>query len=229
MKLNGIALAAFLTVGGSAYGALATPCSAGNTLTTYVAAGYECEIGDKVYSNFSYTDPAGDPTAAQITVGVDDQPAILQTGLQFQANGSNWIVGGFAISYSIAVDPTVCGSGGVYGTTGSTCAITAAQLSFQGALAPNSAAMNAILSPGGTVSVDDISTADTTNQINLGSQPLTSTNVVINGLSAATTAPIDSFGLDVYQTISSVPEPASVGLVGMGLMGLGLLRRRFAW
>lgn len=228
MKLNSIALAAFLMVGGSAYGALATPCSAGNTLTTYVAAGYECEIGDKVYSNFSYTDPAGDPTAGQITVGIDNQPGILQTGLQFQTTANTWTVGGFAISYSIAVDPSVCDTLALYGTA-SVCSIAAAQLSFQGALAPNNAAMNAILSPGGTISVDDLNTHDNTNQINLGSQPLTSTNVVINGLYASATAPIDSFGLDVYQTVSSsVPEPASLGLVGMGLIGLGLLGRRLS-
>src|SRR5580704_3149989 len=123
MKLNGIALAAFLMVGGSAYGALFAPCSAGNTLTSYLTASYECEIGDKVYSNFSYTDPAGDPTADQITVGVDNQPGIQQTGLQFQSNGNSWTVGGFAIGYSISVDPSVCGSGGLYGPAGSVCAI----------------------------------------------------------------------------------------------------------
>jgi hypothetical protein len=229
MKLNGIALTAFLMLGGSAYGASIAACSAGDTLTPYLAKGYECEIGDKVYSNFSYTDPAGDPTSDQITVGIDNQPAILQSGLQFQSAGNSWTVGGFVISYSVAVDPTVCGSGGFYGPAGSTCSISAAQLSFQGALAPNSAAMNAVFSPGGTVSVDDILAKDNTNQIIFGGQPITSTNVVIDGLSAATSAPIDSFGLDVYQTISSVPEPASLGLVGMGLIGLGLLGRRLSW
>ena len=228
MKINYIALATFLTVGGFAYGAPVAPCSAGNTLTTYLAAGYECEISDKIYSNFSYTDPAGDPTSDQIVVGVDNQPGILQTGLQFQTTGSTWTVGGFAIGYSIAVDPSVCDTFALNGTSGNICAITAAQLSFQGALAPNSAAMNAILTPGGTISVNDLATANNTAQISLGGQPLTATNVVINGLDASSSAPIDSFGLDVYQTISSVPEPASLGFVGMGLIGLGLFGRRLS-
>jgi hypothetical protein len=228
MKLNGIALAAFLMVGGSAFGALVSPCTAGNTLTAYLASGYECEIGDNVYSNFSYTDPVGDPGSDQIIVGVDDQPGISQTGLQFQGTGNTWTVGGFAISYSISIP--VCVSPFVFfGTMGTACSLTAAQLSFQGALAPNDAAMNAIFSPGGTIAVDDLDFRDNTNQINLGSQPLTATNVVINGLYASTSAPIDSFGLDVYQTItSSAPEPASLGLVGMGLIGLGLLGRRLS-
>jgi hypothetical protein len=179
-----------------------------------------------VYSNFSYTDPAGDPAASQIIVGVDNQPGILQTGLQFQTTGNTWTVGGFAISYSISVDPGMCPIFALFGTTSTTCSTSAAQLSFQGALAPNPAAMNAILSPGGTLSVDDLATSDNTEQISLGAQPLTSTNVVIGGLYASASAPIDSFGLDVYQTISSVPEPASLGLVGMGLIGLGIFGRR---
>ena len=74
-----------------------------------------------------------------------------------------------------------------------------------------------------------VTPSDNTKNLNLSSQPLTTTNIVITGTSAGHTDPIDSFGLDIYQTVSvpsSVPEPGTLSLIGAGLIGISLSKRR---
>jgi len=90
--------------------------------------------------------------------------------------------------------------------------------------------MRDVFTPGGTISLDGASPGDNTANLNFTPQPITAMNVTIAGISASRTDPIDSFGLDVYQTVSpvsriTVPEPAPFVLMGVGLLGLGL----FPW
>jgi hypothetical protein len=202
----------------ASYGA--TSCVANGTLASYITLGTTgCEIGDKVFSNFAYTGATGtDPTSSQILVGNDFLQGIMEFGLQFQSSGTTWTVPGFAISYTIAVDQTACQT--LYSS--GACSMFAAQGSFQGQLAPNAAALTMVLTPGTTINLDDLSTGDNTQQKFFTNT--TSTNVVITGTGASNSAPINSIGLDVYQT--AVPEPVSMSLTGLGLLGLGFFGRR---
>ncbi len=238
MRTRHVLMLTAFTLAGAAltYGAPIPVCGAGALAGVYTntdgsSNGYSCEIADKIYSNFSYTTAGADPTAAQINVGIDNNASISQTGLQINSNvqGLTWDSAGFTLSYTVTVDPTACAS--LYGA-GTTCTITGAQGQFQGAFTSNSAAMTMGLTPGGTISLNGLSPSNNTANLTLGSQPVTSTSVLITGTSADTNDPIDSFGLDLYQTETigpqSVPEPTTFTIVGAGLLGLSLLRRRTA-
>jgi hypothetical protein len=220
------AIATFLTAGTAVtYGAPA--CLPAQTLSSLIALGAGgCEIADKIYSNFSYSPGAGDPTSAQVNVGVDNATAIFQTGLQFGSSGLVWS-SGFTVGYTVAVDPTACVA--IYGA-GKTCSVNAAQLAFQGALASssNTAALTAAFSGAspGSVSVNDLTTGANVNQI-FFSPNFTATSVVITGSVNTLAFPIDSFGLDIYQQVASTaPEPATMFLIGGSLLGLGMFGRK---
>jgi hypothetical protein len=230
MKLNHmVALTAFF-VASTAMSHAAPVCLTTASLSSLIALGSGgCEIGDKVYNNFTYSTGAGNPTSAQVNVGVDNQTGILQTGLQFGTSAGVWTNPGFTIGYTITVDPAQCVI--LYGA-GNTCAVRASQLAFQGALAgaTNTAALTATFSGAspGSLSVNDLATGNNVNQ-NAFAPFWTTSDIVITGSGNSTTFPIDSFGLDVYQQVtSSVPEPATVGLVGGVLLGLGALRSKLS-
>jgi len=207
-----------------AFATIQSCSSVGSTLDTLIALGAgTCDVGDKTFSNFTYSPGTGDPAAGNVTVGYDNNHGIFQYGLQFGTNTSVWN-SNFTLSYTETVDPAACQT--IYGA-GYTCTITAAQGQYQGGLAnPSNTSQMTITLTGANINLNDTSTGNYSQQVSLAS--LTSTSVGIAGTSN-TTYPIDSFGLDIYQTVQApggVPEPMSMSLMGVGLLGLGFIGRK---
>jgi hypothetical protein len=231
MKLKHIlVLTTFLTAGSAVTYATAT-CVSGETLSVYAGTGFTCEVGDKIYSNFSYAPGTNDPTAAQTSVGIDNFPntvtGIWQIGFQFGSNatGVTW-VSPFSLDYTVTVDQTACAA--EFGT-GYQCSAYEAQGQFQdgSAASSNTAALTDVIGGGGTLSLNDLSTGSNTGQIFFPG--ITSSAITLTGTGLTATYAIEGFGLDLYESgTSPVPEPATLGLVGGALLGLGLLRRKSA-
>lgn len=230
-----IALACAITL--SLFTAAATPvpaCQDGATLATYFSYGsLGCQIGDKIFSNFSYTGPSGTgvaPTPAGITVNTINGTNIIfpgDIGLSF--NGTWDANAGQTADGNIAFQVTVAGGGpqqiedaGIVQSAGITgngqskvtengcsgavypCTATWGVVTLQNGQV-NNFANDTIFTPTGTISV--------TKDI----------NVIGNNGTASITNVIDVFS----QT--TVPEPRTVSLfLGMALFAGIALRKKFA-
>ena len=99
------ALTAVLSVAALSHAAIIPSCADSALAGVFMNAngtanGFACEISDKIYSNFSYVTVGADPDAAQVTVRIDNNPAISQTGLQINSSvqGLDWETSGFSLA-----------------------------------------------------------------------------------------------------------------------------------
>jgi hypothetical protein len=229
----------FLTVFGlatTAMTAFATPaCPDGSSMTTFLAANYSCQIGDKIFSNFFYTASGTNPVAASAvtvdTVGPAGTGATIpfaDIGLQFNAP---WDAAGPGMSSdaSIRFTVTVLGGAGLIEDFG------LAQTS--GVNAPGSASVAergcgpAPCNPvGGSLHVltfDNGGPSSKTENETLFA-PVGSVEVEKDISASVPMGDNNGFAtISVVQdTFSQVPEPVSMGLMGGGLALLGLTRLR---
>lgn len=207
----------------TATAAFATPVCDNNTAgngATYFGGGYSCQIGDLLFSNFSYTASGSDIIpASQVTV---DTVTGTDIGLSFHAPWT--AAAGMTSDGTIDFTVSVLGGGnlledfGLAQTSGVSGTGTAS-------VAENGCGPAPCLATGGSIYVLTFQANGATSA--QGETTFTPTSSVsvekdisVNGNGGFATISV------VQDTFSqTAPEPLSLGFVGGGLVVLGFLRR----
>jgi hypothetical protein len=224
----------------------ATPLCSNTTLNVYIALGTGgCQIGNTIFSNFSYTDsllslsdtvdqsvPSSD---VDVTIGgTAIAPTLLftTTNLQWQAlDGFQTLVD---IGYTVtapAATPIESSSSGVTGTVqanGGFSSDVNAQLNYSfdsTILSPNPVLVPSVCGSSATTCTNTVSSVITLGNV---LEVTVGDIITLDSGGSGNSSPNVATLTQVQQTFSEVPEPSTLLVVGLGLLGCGWLvvRRR---
>lgn len=212
--------------------AFATPvCSDGVTDngSTYFGGGYSCQVGDLLFSNFSYTASGTSPiSASQITVdtvgpaGSGASINFADIGLSFHAPWT--AAAGQTTDGTIDFTVTALGGGNILTDLG--LAQTSGVSGDANASVAERACGPTPCDPTGgsyyVLTFQDGSSDQATGETSFTGQTSISVekDIAVNGNNGFATISV------VQDTFSQVPEPFSMGMIGAGLFGLGVLGYR---
>jgi len=223
MKKKVLAISALLF--GAVLVASGAPACGPGTYDTYIAGGgITCQIGSLVFSNFSFSSSAGVPATAIPATGVTVTPLNLGAEFGFQFGTGMSVASGFQ---DIIISFVVTGN------------ITDLHASFNGSFSGTGTSSDTETFCKNGISLPPLGSCAVVNQgqYNLTNPPqnLAPAPLVFNPAltSIAISKDINvTAGANGTATISqvtdtfSVPEPMTLSMMGIGLLGLGLMRRR---
>jgi hypothetical protein len=186
------------------------------TFSSATVDGFSCTIGDKIFSNFS-----GD-FANGGTISFNQFTA-TQYGLTYTA-GATPITGIFNFGFWVSVDTTNFPLFYINQVTDQMNTVQATA----GGLTPNASTDVVTHNPGGVVNLNaqGVQGLNQNGSATMLTQ-LEKISMVYNGSGDLTAGPagrLTSMEFRISQTV--IPEPMSLSLMGIGLLGLGLARRQ---
>jgi hypothetical protein len=228
----------------------APPCPTTPTeLSSYLASGFTCQVGDKIFSNFEYTDSStggaiaiGASGVTVETIGPSGSGAEVggaNIGLQFNAS---WSAGpqqstdadiSFAVtvvsgSNMLITDTGLAQTSGVTAGNGSVAKVTedACAPAIQNGYPCSPSFQAALTFDKG--SADQQLTTDPALATPTGSIFVSKDITVIDSDALGTAGSTAGLSLvsDTFSQTAAVPEPATMLLVGGVLCGIAVLRRR---